>query len=281
MPELPEVETVVRGLRPHMEGALIERVEQRRADLRFPFPPRFVARLEGAVITGLSRRAKYVLVALDRPDVLVMHLGMSGKFLVNGQEARAMKHDHVVFHLSSGDQVTYHDPRRFGFMDLVTAAALDQHKFFAHLGPEPLGNGFHAALLAAKARGKKTALKNFLLDQRVVAGLGNIYVLEALFRTGLHPARPAADLVTKHGRPRKMAEELVAAIRQVLRDAIEAGGSSLKDYAKADGSMGYFQHRFQVYGREGEACVRPGCSGQIERIVQGGRSSFYCPRCQS
>ncbi len=278
MPELPEVETVMRGLQPHMEGALIERVEQRRADLRFPFPDKFVTRLQGAEVHHLSRRAKYVLVGLSTGEILVMHLGMSGRFLVNGQEESP--HDHVVFYLSNGDVVTYNDPRRFGYMALVEAAAFDEHKFFTALGPEPLGNQFHADLLAAKARGKKTALKNFLLDQRVVAGLGNIYVLEALHMVGLHPERRAADLVTKAGKPRKVAHDLVAAIREVLGQAIASGGSTLKDYAKADGSMGYFQHSFQVYGREGQACLRPNCSGEIARIVQSGRSSFFCPVCQ-
>lgn len=282
MPELPEVETVMRGLAPHMEGAEFARVEQRRANLRFPFAPGFVTRLEGARVENLSRRAKYILAALSSGEVLVMHLGMSGRFTVNGAPDGPVKaaHDHVVFHLSSGDVVRYNDPRRFGFMALVAGGELAGHKFFSGLGPEPLGNEFNEAVLAARAAGRKTPLKSLLLDQRVVAGLGNIYVLEALFEAGLHPALPASVLATKVGRPTVAAGRLVAAIRAVLNRAIEAGGSTLRDYAKADGSMGYFQHSFKVYGRAGEGCVTPGCRGEVRRLVQAGRSSFYCPVCQ-
>lgn len=283
MPELPEVETVMRGLRPHMEGAVLARVEQRRADLRFPFPPQFAARLTGQQVTGLSRRAKYILVSLSGGETLVLHLGMSGRFTVNAALDAPVNplHDHVVLHLSNGDVVSYNDPRRFGFMDLIEAGLpVEGHRFFSQLGPEPLGNQFDEVMLAAKARGRKTPLKSFLLDQRVVAGLGNIYVLEALYEAGLKPERPASVLATKNGRPTKAAGLLVAAVREVLSRAIAAGGSTLKDYAKADGSLGYFQHSFRVYGRGGEPCVRAGCSGEIQRIVQSGRSSFFCPKCQ-
>ncbi|GJM02471.1 MAG: formamidopyrimidine-DNA glycosylase [Rhodomicrobium sp.] len=282
MPELPEVETVMRGLQPHMEGMRLTRVEQRRENLRFPFPPQFQARLEGRLIERMQRRAKYILITLDSGEVLVLHLGMSGRFTVNaGSEAVLNpKHDHVVFHLSNHDVVSYNDPRRFGFMDLIERGGVAQHKYFSEMGPEPLGNEFDEVMLATKARARKTPLKSFLLDQKVVAGLGNIYVLEALYDAGLHPTLPAAVLASKTGRPTKAASRLVVAVRDVLNRAIEAGGSTLKDYAKADGSLGYFQHSFRVYGREGEACSRPGCSGMIERIVQAGRSSFFCPKCQ-
>lgn len=282
MPELPEVETVMRGLKPHMEGMRLTRVEQRRANLRFPFPPQFQQRLEGRLIERMQRRAKYILVTLSSGEVLVMHLGMSGRFTVNAGEGAALNpcHDHVVFHLTGGDVVTYNDPRRFGFMELVPPGEVEGHKFFADMGPEPLGNEFDEVMLASKALARKTPLKCFLLDQKVVAGLGNIYVLEALYDAGLHPTLPAAVLASKTGRPTKAASRLVVAVRDVLNRAIEAGGSTLKDYAKADGSLGYFQHSFRVYGREGEECNRPGCGGKIERIVQSGRSSFFCPKCQ-
>ena len=272
----------MRGLAPHMEGASLTRVEQRRADLRFPFPQGFASRLTGARVEKLSRRAKYILAALSSGEVLVMHLGMSGRFTVNGSDDGPVNpaHDHMVFHLSSGDVVRYNDPRRFGFMELVAGDALESHKFFSNMGPEPLGNEFNEAVLALRAVGRKTPLKALLLDQKTVAGLGNIYVLEALFEAGLHPMLPASMLATKAGRPTVAAGRLVKAIRSVLNRAIEAGGSTLRDYAKADGSMGYFQHSFKVYGRAGEVCSAPACRGEIERIVQAGRSSFFCPRCQ-
>lgn len=282
MPELPEVETVMRGLSPHMVGMKLSRVEQRRENLRFAFPEKFVSRLSGKTITGMQRRAKYILVTLSSGEILILHLGMSGRFTVNAGADAPVKpaHDHVVFHLSNGDVVTYNDPRRFGFMDLVPCGELERHKFFKDLGPEPLGNGFDEVMLAKRAFGRKVPLKSFLLDQRVVAGLGNIYVLEALYRARLHPLKPASVLAGKNGVPLKVTGELVGAVRDVLRVAIEAGGSTLKDYAKADGSLGYFQHSFQVYGREGEPCLREGCAGVVERIVQAGRSSFFCGRCQ-
>lgn len=281
MPELPEVETVMRGLFPVMVNASLSHIEQRRADLRFPFPAKFVHRLKGRKVLNLERRAKYILVSLEGGETLVMHLGMSGRFSIDGVGPGADdKHCHVVFHLSGGGVVRYSDPRRFGYMDLIETGRLEQHKYFANLGPEPLGNGFHGPYLAAKAFGRKGAIKNFLLDQRVVAGLGNIYVLEALHRVGLSPLKSASVLVTKGGRTRPVADELVGAVRDVLKTAISAGGSSLRDYAKADGELGYFQHQFQVYGRDGAACLKPGCDGVVQRIVQSGRSSFYCPCCQ-
>ncbi|GJL98471.1 MAG: formamidopyrimidine-DNA glycosylase [Methyloligella sp.] len=295
MPELPEVETVMRGLSPHMTGAKLVKIEQNRENLRFPFPKDFVKRLTDVKVEYLSRRAKYVLVHLSSKDILMMHLGMSGKFTVNGDVSLGEnnvnpKHDHIVFHLSNGDVIRYNDPRRFGYMDLVEEVDLQNHKSFIDLGPEPLGNEFSEVTLAEKAvikdkngkvkQAKKTPIKTFLLDQRVVAGLGNIYVLEALYKVKINPKQPVSILVTKAGKPTKKATELTKAIRQVLQDAIKAGGSTLKDYAKADGSLGYFQHSFQVYGREGEACLAKGCKGTIERIVQSGRSSFFCPNCQ-
>jgi formamidopyrimidine-DNA glycosylase len=297
VPELPEVETVRRGLEPVMAGAAFVRVEQRRPDLRFPFPERFAERLAGRSITALGRRAKYLLAHVDSGDVLVMHLGMSGRFTIRPPGSLSPRgtellgtfehetglhaaHDHVVFHLSNEAVITYNDPRRFGFMDLVPAANLDAHKLFHGLGPEPLGNAFHAAHLAEKARGRAVDLKAFLLDQRVVAGLGNIYVAEALHRAGLSPNRRAGSLAAATGRPTARAERLVPAIRTVLEDAIRAGGSTLRDYRHADGSLGYFQHAFRVYGRDGESCARAGCRGIVRREVQAGRSSFFCGVCQ-
>ena len=281
MPELPEVETVMRGLMPHMQGARFKKVEQRRENLRFPFPDCFVQRLEGAEILQLRRRAKYILVDLSSDETLILHLGMSGRVSINGaKEGTKQAHDHVVFHLSNKDVVTYNDPRRFGFMVLARTSELETHDFFKDLGPEPLGNAFDEIMLASKAKGRKTPLKSFFLDQKVVAGLGNIYVLEALHQVGLSPLKPASVLATKTGKPKPITSSLVVAIRDVLNDAIASGGSTLKDYAKADGSLGYFQHAFQVYGREGEPCLKKGCGGTVKRIQQSGRSSFYCPTCQ-
>lgn len=293
MPELPEVETVCRGLAPVMVGQTIVRVDQRRPDLRFPFPEHFVARLEGHRVERIERRAKFVRVHLSDGQVLIMHLGMSGRFTIEaagteispGQFVHEVggiaAHDHVVFEMGSGARVTYNDPRRFGYMDLIAPGCdVEANKHFAGMGVEPLGNSFHAAHLAWRARGKTQDLKAFLLDQRNVAGLGNIYVCEALFRSGLSPRRKAGTLSLKSGRASPRAEVLVREIKATLNDAIAAGGSSLRDYAHADGSLGYFQHAFKVYDREGEACVRVGCGGQVKRIVQSGRSSFYCGRCQ-
>jgi formamidopyrimidine-DNA glycosylase len=292
MPELPEVETVRRGLEPAMTGARILRVEQRRPDLRFAFPERFAERLAGQTVLGLGRRAKYLLADLSGGTVLVMHLGMTGRFLVTTakdasapgafhHEAGADRaHDHVLFHLSGGTTVTYNDVRRFGFMTLVPRSELDSHPLFAQLGVEPLGNALDGALLSTLLAGKQTPLKAALLDQRLVAGLGNIYVCEALHRAGLSPRRMAGSIAGRDGRATARTTALAQAIRSVLAEAVEAGGSTLRDYAHTDGSLGYFQHAFRVYDREDEPCLRPGCSGTVMRIVQSGRSSFYCPRCQ-
>jgi formamidopyrimidine-DNA glycosylase len=293
MPELPEVETVRLGLAPVMEGARFLKVEARRPDLRWPLPRDFVKRLEGKSITGLGRRAKYLLADLSSGEVLMMHLGMSGSFRVvaDGKDAvqgeyhhprsEDRAHDHVVFHMSSGARVTFNDPRRFGFMKLGPRSKLDDEKMLSALGPEPLGNAFDAAMLARACRGKKTSLKAALSDQRVVAGLGNIYVCEALHRARLSPRRKASTLAQRSGAPTDKAERLVLAIKDVLHDAIRAGGSSLRDHRRTDGELGDFQHNFRVYDREGQPCVTPGCKGVVRRIVQTGRSTFYCPVCQT
>jgi formamidopyrimidine-DNA glycosylase len=291
VPELPEVETVRRGLEPVLAGRRLTHVEQRRPDLRFPLPDRFPARLVGQRVTSLGRRAKYLLARLDGGEVLLMHLGMSGRFTIADSETSRPghfvhdtgadpAHDHIVLHVEGGARITYNDPRRFGFMDLVAEEFLDKHKLMAGLGPEPLGNVFNAAYLANRAFERRTDLKALLLDQRVVAGLGNIYVCEALFRSGLSPARKASSLADRRGRPTERCERLVENIRDVLKDAIEAGGSTLRNYRHADGALGYFQHTFRVYGRQGEACLRERCAGMVRRRVQGGRSSFYCGTCQ-
>ena len=292
MPELPEVETVRRGLAPAMEGARIVRVEARRPDLRRPLPRDFVQRLEGQTITGIGRRAKYLMADLASGDVLLMHLGMSGSFRVshNGKGAMpgefhhprtaASAHDHVVFHMSSGVTVTFNDPRRFGLMLIVPRRELADHPLMREVGPEPLGNAFDAELLAAACAGKKTSLKAALLDQTVVAGLGNIYVCEALHRARLSPKRCASTIATRTGAATPRAAALVDAIKAVLTDAIKAGGSSLRNHRGTDGELGYFQHHFRVYDREGEPCVTPGCDGTVKRIVQGGRSTFFCSVCQ-
>jgi formamidopyrimidine-DNA glycosylase len=292
MPELPEVETVRRGLEPVMQGARFAAVEARRHDLRWPLPRDFVARLEGQTVTGLGRRAKYLLADLSSGEVLLMHLGMSGSFRVaqeggaptprnyHGAGTAHMTHDHVVFHMSNGARIAFNDPRRFGSMKLVPRAKLAEEPLLRALGPEPLGNAFDAAMLARACAGKKTSLKAALSDQRVVAGLGNIYVCEALFRARLSPQRRAATIATRAGAPNERAHALVAGIRDVLNDAIAAGGSSLRDHKRTDGELGLFQHHFAVYDRAGERCPRRGCGGTIKRIVQGGRSTFYCPVCQ-
>lgn len=285
MPELPEVETVRRGLQPALEGHRLTRVQARRPDLRFPLPEGFVQRLTGARVEALERRAKYLLARLDRDETLVMHLGMTGRFEIEGadrtrpgafrQAASADdKHAHVVFETDAGARITYFDPRRFGFMGLAAAATLTEHPWFRGMGPEPLGPEFDAAYLAGALAGKRQNIKATLLDQRVVAGLGNIYVCEALYRTGIDPETPAGQVAPAR------AKRLVEAVKLVLVEAIEAGGSTLRDYAAADGALGYFQHSFKAYGREGEACLKPSCRGAIRRIVQGGRSTFFCPVCQ-
>jgi formamidopyrimidine-DNA glycosylase len=292
MPELPEVETVRRGLEPVMLGAAFAKVEQRRPDLRFPFPERFAERLTGRTITGLGRRAKYLLVDLDDGEVLVMHLGMSGRFLVEAKGRGAApgafhheagedrRHDHVVFHLSNGATVTYNDARRFGFMILVPRTGLASHPLMAKLGIEPLGNELDAERLAVLMAGRAAPLKAALMDQRLIAGLGNIYVCEALHRARLSPTRPAGTLATAAGRPAAGARRLATAIREVLNEAVAAGGSSLRDYAQPNGDLGYFQHGFRVYDREHEPCPTPNCRGTITRLVQAGRSTFYCRVCQ-
>jgi formamidopyrimidine-DNA glycosylase len=290
MPELPEVDTVRMGLAPAMEGQRFAKVEVRRRDLRWPLPKDFAERLEGQAIKGLGRRAKYLLVDLSSDDVLLMHLGMSGSMRLrrNGEQvlgdpryfeiAKDEKHDHVIFHMSNGATITFNDPRRFGSMKIVPRAKLDKEPLLRGLGPEPLGNEFDAAMLAKACAGKKTSLKAALSDQRVVAGLGNIYVCEALFRARLSPKRQASTIADRNGKPNERAHALVDAIKATLHDAIKAGGSSLRDHRRADGSFGDFQHNFKVYDREGEPC--PGCKGKIKRMVQTGRSTFYCPSCQ-
>lgn len=282
MPELPEVETVRRGLSPAMEGAVIARADVNRPDLRWPFPVDMAARLSGRRVERLRRRSKYILVDLDSGESLLIHLGMSGRMLVSGdplgqfahEHPAAEKHDHVVFHMDNGARITFNDPRRFGAMDMMETATVESHKLLAVLGPEPFGNDFHEDHLVAAFRNRNAPIKSVLLDQRTVSGLGNIYVCEALFRAKIHPARKAGRI------SKSRVATLVPIIRDVLSDAIDAGGSSLRDFRQADGELGYFQHSFDVYGREGDPCRRTGCSTTIRRIVQGGRSSFYCPQCQ-
>jgi len=292
MPELPEVETVRRGLAPAMEGARFVAVEARRADLRWPLPQQFAQRLVGAEVDRLRRRAKYLLADLASGETLIMHLGMSGSFRVlNGMDdepqgdfhharSKAVAHDHVVFRMSSGATVTFNDPRRFGSMLLVPTSELASHKLMRGIGPEPLDPVFDAAALARACAGKTTSLKAALLDQKVVAGLGNIYVCEALNRARLSPRREAATLATRSGAPTVAAKRLVAAIKAVLADAIAAGGSSLRDHRRTDGDLGNFQHSFRVYDRAGERCPTRSCPGTIRRIPQNGRSTFLCPVCQ-
>ena len=282
MPELPEVETVRRGLEPVMAGRVIERAQVNRLDLRWPFPPAMAERLTGARIEGLRRRSKYILADLSTGETLLIHLGMSGRMLISGATVGEFhhphpvpaKHDHVVFDMEGGVRVTFNDARRFGAMDLMPTATTEAPPLLAVLGPEPLGNDFHADYLADRLRGRATPIKSALLDQHLVAGLGNIYVCEVLFRAGIHPARLARDVTGAE------VQRLVPLIRDVLAEAIEAGGSSLKDYRQADGELGYFQHSFRVYDREGQACTTPGCGAMLQRIVQSGRSSFFCPVCQ-
>ncbi len=294
MPELPEVETIRRGLEPVLVGARIARVEQRRADLRFPFPERFGARLTDRTVVSLQRRAKYLLAHLDDGTVLIIHLGMSGRISITGHghqgrgqlgefthnQGNRSIHDHVVLRLGNGTEIVYNDPRRFGLMDLATIATLDTHPLLADLGIEPLGPDLTTEYLARLAAGRRSDLKSFLLDQRIIAGLGNIYVCEALFRTHLKPSRAASCRATPTGKPNARTAALIPHVRAVLADAIEAGGSTLRDYAQADGSLGYFQHSFHVYGREGEPCLTPACRGMVHRTVQAGRSTFFCPVCQ-
>ena len=281
MPELPEVETVRRGLTPALQGARLARVDVRRADLRWPFPERMAERLEGATIRALGRRSKYLLLHLDTDETLIVHLGMSGRMVVDDLQLGTFhrdagwlpQHDHVVFH-TGAHRVTFNDARRFGAMDLAPTEALERHWLIEKLGPEPLGNAFHEDHLVAAFRGRATPVKAALLDQRIVAGLGNIYVNEALHRAGISPRRKAGRIAA----PR--VARLVPIIREVLEEAIAAGGSSLQDHRQTDGNLGYFQHSFRVYDRTGAPCPTPGCTGTIRRIVQSGRSTFHCPVCQ-
>lgn len=282
MPELPEVETVRRGLTPAMEGAVIASAQVNRPDLRWPFPERMAERLTGVRVLALRRRSKYILADLDSGETLLVHLGMSGRMTVSGDplgqfvhdHPAAQKHDHVVFDMDNGARITFNDPRRFGSMDLLDTATADQHRLLSVLGPEPLGNDFHETYLVQAFEGRNTPVKSALLDQGIIAGLGNIYVCEALFRSKVSPRRKAGQISATR------IAALVPIVRQVLADAIDAGGSSLKDFRQADGKLGYFQHSFDVYGREGEPCKREGCSGIIGRITQSGRSTFYCGKCQ-
>ncbi|MGH7022704.1 MAG: bifunctional DNA-formamidopyrimidine glycosylase/DNA-(apurinic or apyrimidinic site) lyase [Caulobacteraceae bacterium] len=279
MPELPEVETVRMGLAPVLAGRRLARVEARRPDLRFPLPADFVQRLTGARVLSLGRRGKYMLAELDRGGALLIHLGMTGRFEIEGAVAPGgfalaapgeAKHAHVMFETDEGVRIVFFDARRFGFMDLIE----DGDIRLADLGPEPLGPGFDSAYLERAFAGRRQNVKALLLDQRIVAGLGNIYVCEALHRARISPLRPAGGLT------RRRLDRLVAAIQQVLREAIAKGGSTLRDFAAANGALGYFQHSFAVYDREHEPCLASGCPGVIRRIVQSGRSSFYCPVCQ-
>jgi len=284
MPELPEVETVRRGLAPLMEGAVIADAQVNRPDLRWPLPDRMAGRLTGQRVERLRRRSKYILADLSGGETALIHLGMSGRMLVSAPEGAGMlghyvhahsapqKHDHIVLQMDNGARITFNDPRRFGMWDLFATAG--SHPLLEGLGPEPFGNDFSEPWLIARFKDRKTPVKAALLDQSNVAGLGNIYVCEVLFRAGLSPRRLAGRI----GAARVAG--LVPIIRDVLAEAIEAGGSSLRDYRQADGELGYFQHAFRVYGREGGPCVTPGCAGTIARVVQSGRSSFYCPKCQ-
>ena len=282
MPELPEVETVRAGIDPVMSGATIKRADVRRPDLRWPFPARMAERLTGAKVLGLRRRSKYILADLSTSETLIIHLGMSGRILISGDALGQFhhdhpapeKHDHVVIDMDNGARITFNDPRRFGAMDLGDTATLEDHWLIKDIGPEPLGNTFNEAYLIERLKTRNSPIKTVLLDQKLVAGLGNIYVCEVLHRTGISPVRKASRISSKR------TATLVPAIRTVLGEAIAAGGSSLRDYKQADGELGYFQHTFRVYDREGAPCPTPDCKGQIARIVQSGRSSFYCPSCQ-
>ncbi len=296
MPELPEVETVRRGLAPFLEGATIRRFEARRPDLRFALPDGIEGLCEGRRIVGLGRRAKYLLIHLDSDITLISHLGMSGSWRIDAAgeailpggtyfpRGKPGAHDHLVIYLEREGQATgrivYNDPRRFGFLLQSRTAELESHPALAGLGIEPLGNQLGGEALARRLAGRAAPLKAALLDQRIVAGLGNIYVCEALWRAGLSPRRKAGSIVPKDGRGGVRTERLADCIRAVLGEAIAAGGSSLRDHIRADGTLGYFQHRFNVYDREGEACPRPGCDGIVRRLVQSGRSTFHCPKCQ-
>ena len=283
MPELPEVETVMRGLRPSMEGAVIRTAKVRRPDLRWPYPDRMAERLSGARVLAMRRRSKYILMELDTNETLLIHLGMSGRMTVPGDpmgqfvhdHPQQQKHDHVMFDMDNGERITFNDPRRFGAMDLLDTATAEDSKLLSVLGPEPFANDFNEDHLVTAFKGKNTPIKTALLDQGIIAGLGNIYVCEVLFRAAISPKRKAGQISAAR------IATLVPIIRDVLSDAIDAGGSSLRDFRQANGKLGYFQHSFDVYGREGELCRREGCGGRVSRVMQGGRSSFYCSKCQS
>lgn len=282
MPELPEVETVRRGLVPSMEGVRIARVDVNRPDLRWPFPERMAERLVGQEVLRLRRRSKYILADLSSGESLLIHLGMSGRMTVSGdplgqfvhEHPKLEKHDHVIIWMEGGARIAFNDPRRFGAMDLLSTDTAASHPLLAKLGPEPLGNAFSESYLAEALEGRRTPMKSALLDQRIIAGLGNIYVCEVLHKTGISPKRQAGQV------SRVRLNRVVSAVRDVLETAISAGGSSLKDFKQTSGELGYFQHQFQVYDREGTACQTPDCKGAIARIVQSGRSTFYCPQCQ-
>ncbi len=276
MPELPEVETIVRGLRPRIEGRILTRVSVRRPDLRIPFPEDFSKRLEGRAVTRLDRRAKYIVAQLSDGAALIVHLGMSGQWVIHDGRPAAPPgpHDHVEIALDDGTTLVYRDVRRFGLMTLTPQDELAEHPLLRYLGPEPLGNAFNGPSLSAALRGRKSPIKAALLDQSTVAGLGNIYVCEALFRAGISPRRLATSVAGAR------AERLVPAIKAILNEAIDAGGSTLRDYVQASGELGYFQHQFSVYGREGESCADCDCGGAIKRIVQSGRSTFFCSHRQ-
>lgn len=280
MPELPEVETVCRGLRTALRGKKLVTLETRRKDLRTPFPRDIATACRGAVVEDVVRRAKYILMRFDNGRTLILHLGMSGRMLVEAEKdaAAPQKHDHILFHFSGGTRVTFRDPRRFGLADTCQTADIPAHRFFAHLGPEPFDRTFGAAYLEKTLKGRKTAIKIAIMDQRIVVGVGNIYAAEALFIAGIHPARAAGSLKTAEIR------KLAAAIRAVLKRAIAAGGSSLRDYVQTDGNLGYFQHRWAVYDKQGQACKGCACrlqkTGGIAKITQGGRSTFFCPQKQ-
>jgi len=282
MPELPEVETVRRGLLPAMEGVKIADAAVNRPNLRWTLPENMADRLTGTTVTALRRRSKYILADLDSGETLIIHLGMSGRMQISGvavgefvhEHPAPQKHDHVVLNMENGARVTFNDARRFGHMDLGKTATLEDHWLVSSIGPEPFGNGFSESYLVQAIKNRASPIKTVLLDQRVVAGLGNIYVCEVLHRAKISPTRRASNL------SKKRIESLVPIIRDVLSEAIEAGGSSLRDYRQADGELGYFQHTFRAYGREDAPCVTKDCTGKITRIVQSGRSSFYCPKCQ-
>ena len=282
MPELPEVETVMRGIEPAMTGYKIDQLILNRPDLRWPFPGGMAERVSGAKVLGLRRRSKYILADLDSNETLLIHLGMSGRILVSGDPLGNFvhdhppieKHDHVIFSMENGARITFNDPRRFGALDLLDTNSSDAHPLLRNIGPEPFGNEFHEDYLVNILKKKNSPIKSALLDQRIVAGLGNIYVCEVLFRAGVSPKKLASKISAKRTAP------MVAIIRDVLGEAIQAGGSTLKDFRQSDGELGYFQHTFKVYGREGEACANTDCDAKIKRIVQSGRSSFYCPKCQ-